>query len=126
MFGGSEPQYPVLMHFVEDDDTIPLADVETIRQRRPDTEIDVYRAGHGINCDEEASFEPESVALAWSRSLEWRGHHGMLFDVASVTLRITTLMLRRAEKKGGRLRTPDGRLLALPPAKLLDIHAAGR
>ncbi|MGA8691208.1 MAG: dienelactone hydrolase family protein [Methyloceanibacter sp.] len=31
----------------------------------------MYHAGHGFACDERASYEPESAALAWKRSSEW-------------------------------------------------------
>lgn len=62
-------QCPTQMHFGETDHSIPLADVETIREKRPDCEIHVYPAGHGFNCDERASYDPDAAALAWKRTL---------------------------------------------------------
>jgi carboxymethylenebutenolidase len=65
------PPSPTLLHFGATDHTIPLADVEKIRSRRPECTVHVYPAGHGFNCDERASFEPQSAALAWERSMRW-------------------------------------------------------
>ncbi|MYZ48432.1 dienelactone hydrolase family protein [Propylenella binzhouense] len=70
-FADEVPNCPVLMHFGETDHSIPMSDVETIRARRPDCTIHVYPAGHGFNCDERASYEPESARLAWRRTLDW-------------------------------------------------------
>jgi len=72
------PQSPTLLHYGETDHTIPMADVERIRAQRPECELHVYAAGHGFNCDERASFEPASAALAWDRSMRWLdGHMGV-------------------------------------------------
>ncbi len=48
-----------------------MSDVEIVKQKRPDTEIFVYPAGHGFNCDERASFDDASAKLAWGRTLEF-------------------------------------------------------
>jgi carboxymethylenebutenolidase len=66
----SKPKAPVQMHFGEKDGHIPLSDVESIRQKRPESEIYVYPgAGHGFHCDERGSFETNSAKTAWGRSL---------------------------------------------------------
>lgn len=65
------PKAPTLMHFGEQDATIPLDDVEQVRQQRPDCKIHLYPAGHGFDCDQRQDYEPESAKLAWQRSLEW-------------------------------------------------------
>jgi carboxymethylenebutenolidase len=65
-----KPRCPVQMHFGELDTHIPLSDVETMRQKRPEVEIHVYPgAGHGFHCDERGSYEPKSAKQAWDRSL---------------------------------------------------------
>ena len=64
----NKPLCPTQMHFGDRDQSIPMADVETIRAKRPDCEIHVYPAGHGFNCDERASYDAESAKLAWQRS----------------------------------------------------------
>ncbi len=64
-----KPQCPVQMHFGEADQGIPMKDVETIRQKRPDCEVYVYPgAGHGFSCDDRSAFNPESAKLAWQRT----------------------------------------------------------
>lgn len=69
------PQSPTLLHYGETDHTIPMADVERIRQGRPECELHTYPAGHGFNCDERRSFEPVAAALAWDRSMQWLATH---------------------------------------------------
>jgi carboxymethylenebutenolidase len=68
-YADEAPLCPTQMHFGEQDHGIPLIDVETIRGERSDCDVHLYPAGHGFNCDERASFHPESAALAWERTL---------------------------------------------------------
>ncbi len=70
-YADEKPKCPVQMHFGETDASIPLGDVEIIKQKRPDTEIYVYPAGHGFNCDERSAFHEPSAKLAWQRTLEF-------------------------------------------------------
>lgn len=65
------PHSPTLLHYGQTDHTIPMADVERIRSQRPECELHVYAAGHGFNCDERASYEPQAAALAWQRSMQF-------------------------------------------------------
>ena len=65
-----KPLCPVEMHFGEKDGHIPLSDVDSIKQKRPEAEIHVYTgAGHGFHCDERGSYEPKSAKIAWERSM---------------------------------------------------------
>jgi carboxymethylenebutenolidase len=68
-FADEKPKCPVQMHFGETDASIPMADVEIVKQKRPDCEIYVYPAGHGFYCDERASFDAASAKLAWQRTI---------------------------------------------------------
>lgn len=70
-YADEKPKCPVQMHFGDQDAGIPLSDVEIIIEKRPDTEVHVYPAGHGFNCDERASFHEASASLAWQRTLEF-------------------------------------------------------
>lgn len=63
------PRCPVMLHFGEKDHAIPMSDVATIRRKHPDLPVHTYPAGHGFSCDERGSFDPESHALALSRTL---------------------------------------------------------
>jgi carboxymethylenebutenolidase len=65
-----KPNCPVLMHFGEKDHAIPLTDVDKVRAAQPSgVEIHVYPSGHGFNCDERGSYDPESARIARERSL---------------------------------------------------------
>jgi carboxymethylenebutenolidase len=72
------PKRPTLLHYGEQDHTIPMASVERIRRERPECELHVYAAGHGFNCDERNAFEPVSAELAWSRSMDWLNRHASI------------------------------------------------
>jgi carboxymethylenebutenolidase len=68
-FADEKPKCPVLMHFGEKDQSIPMTDVEAIKKKRSDAEIYVYPdAGHGFHCDERGSFHAPSRDLAWQRT----------------------------------------------------------
>jgi len=69
-FADEKPKCPVQLHFGEKDASIPMTDVETIKQKRGgDCEIHVYKdGGHGFHCDERGSFHKESRDLAWQRT----------------------------------------------------------
>lgn len=65
-----QPKHPVLLHFGELDQSIPLEGVEKIKAARPDVPVHVYEgAGHGFNCDQRGSYDTESATLARTRTL---------------------------------------------------------
>jgi len=66
---------PVLLHFGDNDQSIPLSDVEKVRAANPDIPIHIYPAGHGFNCDERASYDADSAKLARERSLAFFAEH---------------------------------------------------
>jgi carboxymethylenebutenolidase len=66
-----KPKAPTLLHFGDQDQSIPLSDVEIIRAKRPDCEIHVYHAGHGFSCDERASYNEAAHKQALERTLAW-------------------------------------------------------
>jgi carboxymethylenebutenolidase len=75
-FADEKPKCPTQMHFGEQDHSIPMTDVETIKRKRPDCEIYVYKdAGHGFHCDERGSFHQPSRDLAWQRSMAFLQKH---------------------------------------------------
>jgi len=75
-FADEKPKVPMEMHFGEKDQSIPMSDVETIRKRRPETEIYTYPdAGHGFHCDERASYNEKAAKEAWTRSMEFLKKH---------------------------------------------------
>jgi carboxymethylenebutenolidase len=70
------PRCPVLLHFGERDKHIPPADIDAVREANPDrTEIHVYPADHGFNCDERGAFDAESARIARERTLAFFAAH---------------------------------------------------
>ena len=70
-YGDRKPRCPVMYHFGDQDQSIPPATVEKVRQLHPEGIYYTYPAGHGFNCNERSSFEPQSARLAFERSLEF-------------------------------------------------------
>lgn len=69
------PQCPVMYHFGERDTHIPASDVAKIKAAHPQGEFHLYAAGHGFNCDQRASYDPASAALARERSVAFFAQH---------------------------------------------------
>lgn len=73
---GETPRAPVMMHFGEDDASIPMENVDKIQAAHPDMPIHIYPGvGHGFNCDRRADFGPEQSALALERTLGFFADH---------------------------------------------------
>jgi carboxymethylenebutenolidase len=66
-----KPKVPTELHFGEKDVSIPMSDVDAIKQKRGgDCEIYVYPdAGHGFHCDERGSYNEAAAKVAWRRSI---------------------------------------------------------
>jgi carboxymethylenebutenolidase len=76
-FANERPRCAVRCHFGEKDHAIPLDEVDAVRKANPGVEVFLYPAGHGFNCDERASYDAQSAALARTRTLElFRAHVG--------------------------------------------------
>ena len=74
-FVEEEPKCPVIFHFGEQDHAIPMDQVETIRARQSGSEVFVYPAGHGFNCDQRGSYEATSAGIARDRTLDFLSQH---------------------------------------------------
>ena len=70
-FKDEEPKCPVLMHFGELDENIPMADVEAIQQVHPGVQIYFYPAGHAFNRDQSAPMHDKSANLARVHTLNF-------------------------------------------------------
>ncbi len=71
----AKPSIPVMLHFGEKDDHIPVAGVRELAALYRDVPVHIYPAGHGFNCDHRESYDAPSAALAWTRTLEFFGKH---------------------------------------------------
>ncbi|MGB0135171.1 dienelactone hydrolase family protein [Dokdonella sp.] len=62
---------PVQFHFGERDSSIPTQAIQRHRDALPDSEIFVYPASHGFNCDARDDYDEASAALAYQRTLDF-------------------------------------------------------
>jgi len=68
-----KPKCPVMYHFGTADTSIPMSDVDKVKAAG-DARALLYLydgAGHGFNCDQRASYNPQSAALARTRTLDF-------------------------------------------------------
>jgi carboxymethylenebutenolidase len=89
---GRFPQFPPLVDrvgelktpwlglFGDEDGSIPIDDIETLRGVLTDvaTPSEIVRyagAGHGFHCDVRDEYHPEAAADAWQRTLAWFATH---------------------------------------------------
>ena len=73
-------QTPWLGLFGDQDQSIPVTDVDTLRVQLEDASVDtdvvLYEdAGHGFFCDQRDSFHREAAADGWSRAQAWFDKH---------------------------------------------------
>ncbi len=71
----AKPKVPLMLHFGERDDHIPMSDVEAIRAALPGVPVFTYPAGHGFNCDARGSYDAPSAAQALERTLAFFAEH---------------------------------------------------
>ena len=70
-----KPRCPVLAHFAEQDQWIPMSTVATFKAAQPGVEVQTYDAHHGFNCDQRGASHPPSAALARERTLAFFARH---------------------------------------------------
>jgi carboxymethylenebutenolidase len=69
--GTLKPQCPVMFHWGETDQSIPLDKAKEFAAAHRDQTHFFYAAGHGFNCDQRGSYNAEAANLARSRTLEF-------------------------------------------------------
>src|SRR5262245_10175729 len=65
------PRCPVMFHFGDADQSIPMDAVEKVRAAHPQQTFHIYPAGHGFNCEQRGSYHAPSARLARERTLEF-------------------------------------------------------
>ncbi len=70
-----QPKCPVMFHWGEKDQSIPMEAVNKVKAAQPGAEHFVYLAGHGFNCDQRGSFDAGSAKLARDRTLAFLRKH---------------------------------------------------
>ena len=81
-YGGSIPSFieeapkcPIMLHFGEQDASLPVDKAREVARRHPSAEAFFYPAQHGFNCDQRGSYDADSAALARQRTLEFLRRH---------------------------------------------------
>jgi carboxymethylenebutenolidase len=75
-FAGEKLKAPVMLHFGLEDQHIPKKEIdEKVAAAHPEVPIFWYQAGHGFDCNNRASHNPEAAKLARERSLEFLKKH---------------------------------------------------
>ncbi len=72
---GEKPKIPVMFHWGETDQSIPLDKAKEVAAAHKDQQHFFYPAGHGFNCDQRGSYNADSSKQAKSRSLEFLRKH---------------------------------------------------
>jgi carboxymethylenebutenolidase len=72
---GLKPKCPVLFHWGETDQSIPLEKAKEFATAYKDQTHYFYAAGHGFNCDQRGSYNAEIAKLARSRTLAFLVKH---------------------------------------------------
>lgn len=69
------PRCPIILHFGELDAHIPMDSVRDFTSRHPELPVYIYKADHGFNCDQRASFDPAAASAAKERTLALFSEH---------------------------------------------------
>lgn len=70
-----KPRCPIMFHHGELDAHISASQVDEVKAANPAGMFHLYKADHGFNCTDRASYEPASARLALQRSLEFFHRH---------------------------------------------------
>ena len=69
-FAAENPKAPVMLHFGKEDQHIPKEKIDSVfMAAHPKVPVYWYDAGHGFNCNDRASYNPEAAKQARERSL---------------------------------------------------------
>lgn len=70
-----QPKHPVMLHFGETDQSIPMEGVQNVIAAHPGVPVHIYSAGHGFSCDQRGSYHAESAKLARERTMAFFDEH---------------------------------------------------
>lgn len=66
-----QPHCPVMVHFGEQDASIPMNTVQTFIKAQPQVSVQTYDANHGFNCAHRGAYNAAAAELALNRTLEF-------------------------------------------------------
>jgi carboxymethylenebutenolidase len=64
-----QPHCPVMVHFGDQDASIPMDTVHAFVAAQPKVDVQIYPANHGFNCDQRGSYNAPAAHLALERTL---------------------------------------------------------
>ena len=67
--GHERSNAPLMLHFGEQDESIPPETIAAHRDALPDAKIQLWPAGHGFNCDQRADYNATVASQALQRTL---------------------------------------------------------
>ena len=70
-----KPKVPVMCHFGDRDQHIPVAGVREFAAKLPQAQVHIYAADHGFNCDQRGSYDAAAAKLARERTLAFFRQH---------------------------------------------------
>ena len=70
-----EPKVPLMGHFGDKDQHIPVAGVKKLAEKHRKHQIYIYSADHGFNCDHRGSYNEAAAKQARARTLEFFRKH---------------------------------------------------
>ena len=66
-----QPRCPVLVHFGDQDASIPMDTIHAFATKQPTVDVQIYPANHGFNCDHRGAFNAPAAELAFKRTLDF-------------------------------------------------------
>ena len=69
------PKAPVLAHFSDRDQYVPMPTIDAFRKLHPEVEVHTYSADHGFNCDLRGAWNADAAKLARERTLAFLAKH---------------------------------------------------
>ena len=70
-----QPKVPVMGHFGDKDQHIPVEGVKKLAEKHPKQQIFIYAADHGFNCDHRGSYNAPAAKQARERTLAFFRQH---------------------------------------------------
>jgi carboxymethylenebutenolidase len=70
-----QPKVPVMGHFGDKDQHIPVEGVKKLAEKHPKQQIFIYAADHGFNCDQRGSYNAPAAKQARERTLAFFRKH---------------------------------------------------
>ncbi|MEN9670680.1 MAG: hypothetical protein RL018_957 [Pseudomonadota bacterium] len=66
-----QPRCPVMVHFGDQDASIPMETVATFTSLQSKITVQIYAANHGFNCNQRAAYNVSAAELALKRTLDF-------------------------------------------------------